>query len=196
MGKEASFGRRWRALLVGLLAFGVAAAIHGVFRALETPDTRPVPSLAAVPWGLASVGVAAMLASTVAAARRAQGGLAKLGAGTLHVVVTLVGLCGVLAADPAFPFGPIHLESLALPGEHGRAYLYQGGLFCSQTVWRADPGQWWSTRDAEAGSYTCELRGQLHWDGARVIVVDRGGRRLAEPKHLDGLAEGLDWRPH
>lgn len=185
-------------MLVGLGALAAAAAVHGVFHALASPGTRPVPWLAAVPWLLACFGVAAMLASAVAMVRRTPGGLAKLGAGTLHVLVTLAGLAGVLASDPEVLFGSFHVESLTLPGDRGTAYLYRGGLFCGQSVWHAAPGQWRSTRDGEAGSFTCDREGHLRWDAelGRVDVVGSDGKRLPTPSELDGLGEALYWGPH
>lgn len=198
MAGVAGFVRRWRALLSGLLVFGVAVAIHGVLHALQPPVSRPVPSLAAVPWVIAGAGVAAVLVSTVSAIRRTEGGLAKVGAGALHGLVVLAGLAAVVASDPAFPFGPIHQESLVLPGERGTAYLYRGGLFCSQTVRRAAVGQWWSQPDPEARSYACEPHGRLWWDAEqqRVLVVDLDGEPLRGPEAFGNLAEGFDWRPH
>jgi len=49
------------------------------------------------------------------------------------------------AVTTEFPFGPEYVESMALPGEQGAAHLYRGGLFCSQTVRRAEPWGWWSS---------------------------------------------------
>ena len=133
----ASFRERWRALLVGLLAVGLGAAIHGLFHALAPADARPVPSLAAIPWLLAVVGVAAFLASAVTVARRQRSLGRKLGVALGHALLGMAGLAGVLASDPAFPFGPHYAESMTLPGDRGTAYLYRGGLFCRQSVWRA-----------------------------------------------------------
>ena len=193
----ARFLSRWRTLFVGLLAFAVAAAIQGSFH-LVPFGARPVPWLASVPWVVACFALPALVASGVATLRRASGGLAKLGAVTLHVLVALGGVAGVFAADPDFPFGPLHVESITLPGEEGSAHLYRGGLFCSQTVWRSGPGEVWARRDADAGSMTCEREGHLRWDGASrsVQVVGADGRTLPSPPHFDGLAEGLGWGPH
>ena len=187
---------RWRALWVGLVAFAVAAAVHGVFRALETPGSRPIPLLAAHPWLVACFGVAAMLVSTVTLLRRTKGALAKLGAGALHVLLILAGLAGVLASDPSFPFGSSHLESITLPGDRGTAYLYKGGIFCDQSVWRAGPGEWWSTRDGNSDRVTCEQEGHLRWNAEhdRVHVVGSDGERLPKPRGLDGLQ--LNFGPH
>lgn len=192
------FVARWRWVLVALGAFAVAAAVHGGLHVLHEPGRRPVPSVAAVPWVMAALAWAGLLVSTVVVMRRARGALAKLGAVALHGLVGLVGTAGVLASDPAFPFGPVYVESIVLPGDRGHAYLYEGGLFCSRTVWRAAPGQWWIVRDGEAGAFACGVEARLEWDGAqeRLRVVGRDGRSLGSPPGWDGLGEGLDWRPH
>lgn len=180
---------------MGLAAFVIAAAIHGLFHALAPDGARPVPSLAMLPWVVASGGVAAFLASAVTHGRRAKGVLSTVGVVLIHTLVGLAALCGVLASDPAFPFGPHYVESLALPGDRGTAYLYQGGLFCRQTVRRSPPGSPWSTHDEGANSGVCEEAGRLRWDDAtgQVRIVGPDGKWVPGPKNW-GAA--LDWRPH
>ncbi len=183
-------------LLLGLAALAVAAGIHGSFHLLAQPETRPVPILASCPWVIASVGIAGLLASGAAAGRRAKGLMATGGMVFLHVVLGMAGLTGVLMSDPAFPFGPNYVESMALPGDEGTAYLYRGGLFCSQTVRRSEPGSWWSTRDSSIGAASCEVDGSLGWDSSagEIEIVGPDGQRV--PGSGEKWRKGFDWRPH
>lgn len=198
MRAVAGFARRWRALLLGLLVFGMAAGVHGIFHALGVPSRMPRPWASSIPWVLACVGVAAMLASAVTTMRRATPMWRKLGAGLLHVLLALGGLAGVLASDPSFPFGPTIVEWSTLPDDRGTAYLYKQGLFCQQTVWLARSGEWWSERDEGGTHYTCEREGHLRWDAgqSRMLVVDADGQPLPRDTALEGIGEGLYWGPH
>lgn len=183
---------------LGLAALAVAAAVQGIFLLVTPAGARPVPWLAALPWVIACFAGPALVASLVRSLRSATGGLARLGAVTLHLVLAVGGVIGLLAADPDFPFGPTHAESLALPDGRGTAHLYRGGLFCDQSVWRAGPGDLWAHPDPAASLATCERHGHLRWDAAqgKVLVVGADGRTLPGPRHLDGLGEALDWGPH
>ncbi|MBV1858604.1 MAG: hypothetical protein KUG77_09355 [Nannocystaceae bacterium] len=194
----ADFVRPWRSFLVGVLGLGVAAGVHGLFHAQGVPSRLPRPWLSAVPWVFALGGVAALLASTVSAVRRLTPWRRKLGASLLRLGLALGGLIGVFTSDPTFPFGPVHVASLALPDGGGTAYLYKGGVFCQQSVRLARPSQWWSEIDPERSGYTCEREGRLHWDDdlARVVVTDTNGEPLAMDTSLDGLGEALYWGPH
>jgi hypothetical protein len=194
----AAWPRRWRALLLGLGSFAAAAGVHGLFHVLGVPARMPRPWLSAVPWLLACVAVAAMLASTATSVRRAKPLGRKLAAGLLHVLLALGGLAGVLASDPTFPFGPTVVEWTTLPDDRGTAYLYKQALFCQQTVWRSRAGQWWSERDDREPGYTCDREGHLQWDpqAQRVRVVGTDGKPLLRAQQLDGLGEALYWGPH
>jgi hypothetical protein len=190
---------RWRGLARSLAAFLFAAAMQGLLHVLPPAGARAVPSLAAAPWAVAAIGVAALVPSSLVAVRGTEGGLAKLGAVTLHVVFGLACIAGVFASDPAFPFGPSYEQSLDLPAGHGRAYLYRGDMFCAQSVWRPLAGtRWWLARDRDAGSFTCAQTGILKWDpdAQVVVVVGPSGARLPPPEGWGDLGEGLDWRPH
>ncbi len=172
---------RWRVLWLGVSAFVLAAGIHGLFHWLAPPDARPRPGLAAIPWVVTSVGVAALMGSAVAAGRRARGLARTLGAVLLHGLLAMAGLMGAVLSDPAFPFGPNYVESLSLPGEHGTAYLYRGGMFCWQSVRRAEPGALWSFPDPAVEAIECTVRGQLRWSEGRVRIVDAHGAELRPP---------------
>lgn len=189
---------RWRALVLSLVAFASAAAIHGLFHWLVPKGAIVRPTIAALPWAIASLGLAAAIASAVIAIRRTPGLVVRLGLVSLHVFVVLAGAAGTLASDPAFPFGPSHVDDLELPGDRGRVYLYRGGLFCSQQLWLAAPGQWIAYEQRDAGSFDCEREGTLQWDDVQqtVRVVDETGRSLSSPPWANGLAEGLYWGPH
>ena len=183
-------------LLLGLGAFALAAGIHGLFHLLADGDSRPIPAIAAVPWVVASLGVAGMLASSAAIARRAQGVMATLGFVFLHVVLCMASLTGVLMSDPAFPFGPNYVESMDLPGSRGTAYLYRGGLFCSQTVRRAAPWSLWSQPDEGADSASCKVDGHLRWDPVHTQVDIVGPDGKPVPSDSGAWGHALDWSPH
>jgi hypothetical protein len=185
-------------LVLSLVAFAIAAAIHGSFHAFVPTGAQVVPLLAALPWAFALLGMVAMVVSAVVTIGRADGVGPRLALVALHVFVGIAGPVGTATSDPSFPFGPSHVGDLDLPGDRGRAYLYRGGIFCAQDVWIAAPGQWVAFEHRELGSYTCEREGTLRWDDAlqQVRVVDGHGDALPSPPWAGGMAEGLSWGPH
>jgi hypothetical protein len=192
------FAQRWRVLLIAMAGFAGAVGVNGLLHAVSDAQTRVIPSVAAIAWAVAGFGIAALLASCVAALRRSVGGLAKLGVLTLHLFVAAAGGAAVLATDPAFLFGPHYVDDLAVPGGGGRIYLYRGGLFCSQTLWRSLPGEWLAHHDPELGSYSCKTTAELRWDEThgRPEVVDALGRPLGSPAHDALFERAFDWGPH
>ncbi len=159
------------------------------------PAVRPVPWLAAVPWVLAAVGLLVIVVSAVVVARRQARRRRKVLVWGLHVLLLLGGAAGTLAADPEFPFGRSHVDSLKLPGARGTAHLFRGGLLCDQAVWISPPGSLMAYRDNDSGTYSCAKPGSLTWDATqgRAQVVGDDGRRL-ESAHR--WVTGLLWGPH
>lgn len=174
--------------------FAVGAGVHGLFHALTPAEARPIPSLAVLPWVFASFGVAATVSSAVASVRR--GTIGRLRAIALHGGAGLLGLVGVLATDPAFPFGPVYADSLSPASERDAFYLYRGGLFCHQTVWRSEPWSPWATRDRRYEAGNCKVRGHLRWNTERqqLEVVGPGGEPL--PSFGRDWSPLFDWGPH
>ncbi|MCB9714252.1 MAG: hypothetical protein H6712_10370 [Myxococcales bacterium] len=187
--------RRWWWLAVGLVAMGLAAAIHGAFHGLAPSHGRPVPALGAVPWGLAAAGELALLVSPLAIWRGLATRGRRVGAVVVHLVLLVGAPLGVLASDPDFPFGPACGGSLALPGDRGTAYLCRGGLFCSRTVRIARPGSWWTRPDDDFEARRCEGEAELRWDARReaVELVGDDGRPVPRP---ESWGPALDLRPH
>jgi len=181
--------------MIGSAAFGIAAGVHGIFHALGEPQLRPIPSLAVIPWSLAGFACVAMVVSAVGFVRRARGALRRAGLILAHIVIVLGGLVGVLTSDPEFPFGEHYVESIELPEGRGTAYLYKGGFFCAQTVWLAEPGRWWATRDPEVSGQVCNQEAHLLWNPERreVWIVGPGGEVLPTPP---SIGDAFHWGPH
>ncbi len=187
--------KRWRAAAIAILGFCTAAAIHGGFHAVGVPSVRPVPAVAMLPWLLTVAAILAALVSMVLVWRRQTRWPRRVGTVLGHLMLILAGASGAIAADPDFPFGPSHVDSLDLPGHGGTAHLYRGGLLCSQTVWIAGPGSWLSQPAPYTHRYSCRVSGTLTWDTAsgRVHVVDADGVPVPRPA---SWGSAFHWGPH
>lgn len=190
--------RRWRSSMAAVLTFGLAAALHGALRLATPPDALPRPLLAATPWMLAGLGLLAAIASCVVWARRMPRPRHAVAVVVAHLLGSIALAVGVLVSDPSFPFGPTLAASLELPGDRGHAYLYRGGVLCSQEIHIAAPGQWYSVQRPDLGAFTCDREGALRWDGERgqPQAIDATGAPLPSTGWERAFGEGLDWRPH
>lgn len=184
--------------MAAVFAFGLAAALHGALRLATPPGALPRPLLAAVPWMLAALGLLAAIVSCVVWARRMLRPRHTVAIVVAHLLGTVASAVGVLVSDPSFPFGPELAARLELPGDRGHAYLYRGGVLCSQEIRVAAPGQWYSVPRPELGTFTCDREGTLRWDAVRgqPQAIDATGAPLPGAGWEQAFGEGLDWRPH
>ena len=185
--------RPWRRLLFGVTAGLLGVVLHLVF-GTRGPDIRPTPSLAALPWLLLAVFAVLAIASGWAFVRGAHRRWVKVVVGLSHVTIVLGGLAGIVTSDPEFPFGSTYADSLDLPGGRGTAYLYEGGLFCTRTLWIAPPGSMWANR-VEGWGLTCKYEAELTWDESKgqPRAVGPDGKPVPSPPTWDKL---FVWSPH
>lgn len=190
--------RPWRRSLVASIAFGLAAAVHLGFRVALPPGALPRPLVASLPWLLAALGAVAAITSALAWTRSVTGTRRRVVVVLVHLLGSVALAIAVLLADPSFPFGPTLVDDLALPDDRGHAYLYRGGVLCSQALRIAAPGQWYSVALAGHGAYSCDREGTVVWNAARAQpeAVDATGAPLPSDGWARALGEGLDWRPH